>query len=80
MRVFTVGGSRGNAPGYNYNRYDGPRGRSQWSNRGAWSQPKAGPTQYSDRVDGSYSTRTDNRTHVRSGGKSRLQEGARRQD
>jgi hypothetical protein len=32
VRVFTVGGNRGNAPGNNYSRYDGPRGKLQRSN------------------------------------------------
>jgi len=60
--VFTVGGSRENTPGHIYNRYDGPRGKSQLSNRGAWSQPNAGPTRYSGRVDVSYSYRTPGRS------------------
>jgi hypothetical protein len=31
-KVFTVGGSREDTPGGTYQRYDGPRGRAQWSN------------------------------------------------
>ena len=65
-RVFTVGGSREGAPDNSYERpgnsYDRPRGRSQWSNRGAWSQGRAGQTRYSTGVDGTYSCRTDRRT------------------
>jgi hypothetical protein len=59
-RVFTVGGSRGGTLG---NRYERSRGKFQWSNnRGAWSQRRAGPTQDSTGVDGTYSCQTDNRT------------------
>jgi len=60
VRVFTVRGSRGNTPG---NRYGNPRGKFQWSGaRGAGSQCRAGPTQYSRRVDGTYSFQNDSRT------------------
>ena len=40
-RVFKVGGSRRGTPG---NRYERPWGTFQWSNRGTWSQCRAGPT------------------------------------
>jgi hypothetical protein len=54
-RVFAVGGRS--------NRYEKPRGKIQWSgNRGARFQPRADRTQYSLRVDGTYSDRTDSRT------------------
>ena len=60
-RVFAVGGSRGNNTGGS--RHGQPRGRFRWSgNRGAVFQNRTGPTQYSTRVDGTYSDRTDNRT------------------
>ena len=60
-RVFAVGGSRGNNTGNN--RQGQPRGRHRWSgNREARFQHSTGPTQYSTRVDGTYSDRTDNRT------------------
>jgi len=66
-RVFTVGGSRGGTPGNRYERYERPRGKFQWSsNRGAWSQRRAGPTQDSTGVDGKYSHRTDSRTPMQS--------------
>ena len=75
VKVFTVGGSREDTPGETHRRYEGPRGRSQWSNRGRWSQPwKAGPSLNSAGVDGTYSYRTDRRTpmgsenHVRTMG------------
>ena len=59
-RVFTVGGSRENI---GRNAYNKPRGKFQWSgNRGAGSQPQVRQTQYSGRVDGTYSDRTDSRT------------------
>ena len=35
VRVFAVGGNRGGTPGNNYQRYEGLRGKFQWSNRGA---------------------------------------------
>jgi len=59
-RVFAVGGNRGEIL---KNRYEHPRGKFQWSgNRGAVSQRSSGPVQYSrQRVDGTYSDRTDNR-------------------
>jgi len=59
-RVFAVGGNRGGMP---KNRYEQPRGKFQWSgNRGAVSQRISGPVQYlRQRVDGTYSDRTDNR-------------------
>jgi len=66
VRVFTERGRRGHTPGNNYSRYDGPQGKLQWSNRGAWSQPKAGLTRYWNRVDGTYSHRIDSRTPFRS--------------
>ena len=75
VRVFTVGGSRGNVPGHNYNRYEGPREKSRISNRGAWSQPKAGPIRYSGRVDGSYSYGIDSRTPGRSQGQGQTKGG-----
>ena len=60
VKVFAVRGSRGNAP---VNRYEGPRGKIQWSGtRGAGSQHSTGLTQYSRRVDGTYSDRTGRRT------------------
>ena len=60
-RVFAVGGSRGNNPGGS--RHGQPRGRFRWSgNRGAGFQYRTGPTQYSTRVDGTYSDRTDSWT------------------
>ena len=60
-RVFAVGGNRGNNTGGS--RYGQPRGRSRWSgNRGAGIQYRTGSTQYSTRVDGTHSDRTDNRT------------------
>ena len=60
-RVFAVGGNRGNNTGGS--RHGQPRGRNRWNgNRGAGSQHRTGPTQYSTRVDGTYSDRTDNRT------------------
>jgi len=59
-KVFTVGGSREGTPGQTHLRYEGPRGRSQWSNRGRWSQPRrTGPSLNSAGVDGTYSYRTD---------------------
>jgi len=60
-RVFTVGGNRGMTQ---ENRYEKPRGKFQWSgNRGAGSQSRTGSTQYSTRVNGTYSgCRTDIRT------------------
>ena len=59
-QVFTVGGSRDNTP---VNIDKRPRGKIQWSgSRGARSQRSTGPTQYSRRVDGPYSDRTDSRT------------------
>jgi len=62
-KVFTVGGSREGTPGETHHRYEGPRGRSQWSNRGRWSQPRrSGPSLNSAGVDGTYSYRTDRRT------------------
>jgi len=64
VRVFAVGGNRGGTPGNNYQRYEGPRGKFQWSNRGAWSQHRAGPAQDSKRVDGTYSNRTDSLTSM----------------
>ena len=60
-QVFAVGGSRGNNTGNK--RHGQPRGRNRWSgNRGARFQHGTGPTQYSTRVDGTYSDRTDDRT------------------
>jgi hypothetical protein len=67
-KVFVVGCNRGNTPNIRYsnngNRYEKPRsGKFQWSKgRCAWSQHRAGPTQYSTGVDGTYSYRTDSRT------------------
>ena len=60
-RVFTVGGTR------EYPRYDSYR-KPRWENsneaaaRGAGFRFRAGQVQYSRRVDGAYSHRTDNRT------------------
>jgi hypothetical protein len=62
-RVFTVGGSRGGAPGTGYEK---PRGRFQWSNRGARSQYRVEPEQNSTRLDGTYSRRTGNRAPMQS--------------
>ena len=60
VRVFAVEGSRENI---GRNVYSKPRGKFQWSgNRGAGSQPQVRQTQYSGRVDGTYSDRTDSRT------------------
>ena len=62
-KVFTVGGRRESTPGETHQRYEGTRGRSQWSNRGRWSQPRrAGPSLNSAGVDETYSYRTDRRT------------------
>ena len=66
VKVFTVGGNRGDIRD---SRYGKPRGKFQWSgNRGAGFQHKAGPTQNSRRVDGAYSYRTDDRTPAQSEG------------
>jgi len=60
-RVFTVGGTRGNP---RYDRYRNPR----WENsneaaaRGTEGPMRKGQVQYSRRVDGSYSRRTEHRT------------------
>ena len=56
--MFTVGGNRGMTQG---NRCENPREKFQWSrSRGAGSQSRTGLTQYSTRVDGTYSGyRTD---------------------
>ena len=59
-KVFAVGGSRDNT---GRNAYSKARGKFQWSGgRGAGFQPKAGQTQFSTTVDGTYSVRTDSRT------------------
>ena len=62
-RVFAVGGNREHNAGGN--RHGQTRGRYRCSgNRGARFQQRTGPTQYSTRVDGTYSDRTDNRTRT----------------
>jgi hypothetical protein len=59
-RVFTVRSNREVVPRSNC---EEPRRKFQWRrNRGAWSQHRAGPTQNSTGVDGTYSSRTHNRT------------------
>jgi hypothetical protein len=59
-KVFAVGGS---CEGSESSRYSKHRGKVQWSgNRGAGFQPKARQTQYSGRVDGTYSDRPGSRT------------------
>ena len=63
MRVFTAVGSREGTLG---NNYGGSRGKFEWSNRGAWSQRRTGPTRNSGSVDGTYSRRTDSLTPVQS--------------
>lgn len=63
-RVFPVGGRHWGTPGNGYGRL---RGRFQWSNIvGVWSQRRAGTTQVSTGVDGTYSRRTDSRTPLQS--------------
>ena len=63
-KVFTVGGNRDNTHG---NEDRKPRGKVQWSgNRGDGFQYLPGPTQYSTRVDGTYSGRTYNPTPLQS--------------
>ena len=53
-----------------------PGGKFQWSgSRGAGSQHRAGPTQYSMRVDWSYSRRTDSRTSMDTENQARTIEG-----
>ena len=63
-KVFTVGGNRHDTHG---NRDRKPRGKVHWSgNRGAGFQYRPGRTQYSARVDGTFSGRTDHRTPLQS--------------
>jgi hypothetical protein len=64
VKVFTLGGSRGDTL---ERRYEKSRGKFQWSRgRGAWLQHRAAPTQYSTGVDGTYCHRTDSRVPMQS--------------
>jgi hypothetical protein len=65
-QVFTVGGSSNITPLDRYERYERPRGKTQFSRaRDGGSQHRTGPTQHSRRVDGTYSSRTDSGTAAR---------------
>ena len=62
--MFTLGGSRDNAP---EGRYRKPRGKFQCRGNGSVGpQSRTGTTQYSTRVEGTYSGRTDCRTTLQS--------------